>query len=389
MTDLGLKALKPGPKRYEVPLGNRLYIEVHPSGRRRFKFRYPLAGDRHNITLEPGLTLAAAKQVAADMNYELERGIDPKAARQARQAPPAAGASDTLRQIANEYFGRIGSKLRSGARGRRMLAEHVLAHLGDRPIAGIRRSEIIRRCDAIEDQNGAAMADAVLDLLRRVMNWHASRSDDFTSPIVRGMRRTNARERVRSRILTDDELRAIWSAAEDAGQFGAMLRFLLLTCARRDEAARIMRAELVGDLWTLPAARNKTKVDLERPLSGAARAVLAGLPQLAGDYVFSSDGVKPLGGFSRRKKPFDASCGVTGWVIHDLRRTARSLMSRAGVDSDHAERCLGHVLPGVRGVYDRHHYRQEMLCAYETLAAVIDRIVNPPAGNVVPMPARG
>jgi hypothetical protein len=59
-------------------------------------------------------------------------------------------------------------------------------------------------------------------------------------------------------------------------------------------------------------------------------------------------------------------------------------MSRAGVNSDIAERCLGHALPGVRGIYDRHKYEVEMLAAYERLATLIESIVNP-TPNVVPM----
>src|SRR5947209_13407122 len=77
------------------------------------------------------------------------------------------------------------------------------------------------------------------------------------------------------------------------------------------------------------------------------------------------------------KLSFDRACGVNGWTIHDLRRTARSLMSRAGVNADVAERCLGHVIPGVRGVYDRHRYIDEMRQAFEALATQIERIVDP------------
>lgn len=76
-----------------------------------------------------------------------------------------------------------------------------------------------------------------------------------------------------------------------------------------------------------------------------------------------------------------------GWKLHDLRRTARSLMSRAGVRPDIGERCLGHAVGGVEGIYDRHHYRDEMADALRRLAALIERIVNPPAGNVVPFEA--
>ena len=88
-------------------------------------------------------------------------------------------------------------------------------------------------------------------------------------------------------------------------------------------------------------------------------------------------GHTPISGFSKFKARFDRGCPVAPWTIHDLRRTARSLMSRAGVAPDHAERCLGHVIPGVRGVYDRHRYEDEMARAYEALAAQIDRIVSP------------
>jgi len=81
------------------------------------------------------------------------------------------------------------------------------------------------------------------------------------------------------------------------------------------------------------------------------------------------------------------SSGVSGWTLHDLRRTARSLMSRAGVPSEHAERCLGHTIRGVEGVYDRHSYREEMRLAYERLATLLGQIVEPKP-NVLPLQGR-
>jgi integrase len=205
------------------------------------------------------------------------------------------------------------------------------------------------------------------------MNWHATRSDDFRSPIVRGM---TAAEVARDRILTDDELGAIWRASADVGVFGALIRFLLLTGARRSEGAEMKWVEIVGSDWTLPVARNKVRQDLVRPLSGSALAIVEAQPK-AGAFVFSRDGQRPLVAFTELKERLDVASGVSEWRLHDLRRTARSLMSRAGVPSDHAERCLGHVIGGVRGVYDRHSYRDEMLMAYEKLAALIAQIVEP------------
>jgi integrase len=151
------------------------------------------------------------------------------------------------------------------------------------------------------------------------------------------------------------------------------------------EAARMSRAELDGDVWTIPQARYKTGLELVIPLSPAAAAVLSKVPKIGkGKLVFTTDGRRPLGGFSKFKGDFDKACGVTGWTLHDLRRTARSIMSRAGVPSDHAERALGHVIGGVRGTYDKHQYHDEKRRAFEALAAQIECIVTPQE-NVVPL----
>src|SRR5262249_58150054 len=121
---------------------------------------------------------------------------------------------------------------------------------------------------------------------RGMMKWHASRSDEFRSPIVRGMARTKPKERARSRTLSDPELRLVWKHAGDAGTFGAMLRFILLTTARLSEARLLDPDEIEGHDWTLPAARNKTKVDHIRPLTDAALAVLPARKKDC-DFLFS------------------------------------------------------------------------------------------------------
>jgi integrase len=142
------------------------------------------------------------------------------------------------------------------------------------------------------------------------------------------------------------------------------------------------RGEVSGADWIIPGARYKTKLDHVIPLPATAKALLP--PD--GDWVFTTTGTCPIGGFNNFKIDFDMACGVTGWTIHDLRRTSRSLMSRAGIPADIAERCLGHVMGGVRGTYDRYEYRDEKLQAFETLAALIERIVHP-QDNIVPLRA--
>jgi integrase len=257
------------------------------------------------------------------------------------------------------------------------------ARLGPRQIEEIRRSDIIRLLDKIAAERGPSMADLTLAFLRRILSWHASRSDDFRSPIVPGMARVRPASRRRQRILSDDEIRAVWRASEaQQGPFAKLVQFLLLTGARRTEASGLRWDELDGADWLLPAARNKVGQDLLRPLSATAQQLLERMPRI-GPFVFTITGRNAISGFTAFKRAFDQACDVRDWTIHDLRRTSRSLMARAGVPSDHAEHCLGHVLGGVRGTYDRHSYHSEKARAYEALAALLERIIDPPAGNVV------
>ena len=390
ITTIAIENMKAGHTRREVPAGNGLYVVIAPSGKKGFAVRYRFGGRTRRLVLQNGVMLAQARQLAADAMFAVAQGRDPAVAKQQAKDKTAAAAADTVRAIGDEYLKREGHKLRTLPLREDILRRLIYPALGDRHVEGIRRSEINRLLDGIEDRNGPVMADYTLAVLRRIFGWHAARSDTFNSPIVRGMARTKPSERARARILSDPELQQLWAAAgARPGPFGPLVRFLLLTTARRTEAAELRWSEITDDGWLLPAARNKTKVELLRPLSSAARRLLADLPRFEGcDFIFTCDGRRPITGFSKPKRELEARCGVRGWWLHDLRRTSRSLLSRAGVNVDIAERCLGHVIPGVRGTYDRHQYQAEMLHAFEALAARIDQIVNPPSGvNVVPLRA--
>ena len=108
--------------------------------------------------------------------------------------------------------------LRSGDELQRVLEKYVLPHWRDRPFADIRRSDVAALLDAIEDEHGHWTADSVLSVLRALSSWYASRNDGYTPPFVKGMRRTPPQARKRARILSDDELRTVWRAAEAAGE---------------------------------------------------------------------------------------------------------------------------------------------------------------------------
>jgi integrase len=382
LTAIAVKKLKPRADRYEVgdPGSRGLRLVVFPSGAKSFILRYRFGRTPKKLTIGPvEIGLAAARVEASKAHYELTQNHDPADAKRAAkeaQRLAALAVQDTFYSVAERYLELEGPKLRSLGMLRQRLVP-IYKALGARLIAAIKRSEIVNLLDCIEAERGPAAAHAAFAIIRRVMSWHAARSDDFRSPVVRGMGRVSVKERARSRILSDDEIRRVWKAAEELGPFGHCVQFLLLTGARRTEASHMRHAELTGSEWLLPATRNKTKVELQRPLSVATMAVIAKMPKVSDTFVFSADGVHPLSDRVRPKKQLDAASGTSGWRLHDLRRTARSLMSRAGVPSDHAERALGHVIGGVRGVYDRHRYQAEMLAAYEALAAQIGRIINP------------
>ncbi len=253
-------------------------------------------------------------------------------------------------------------------------------------------------------RGGAVTADRVLAAVRKFFNWHAARDDDFVSPIVKGMARTKPKDRARDRVLNDNELRALWQALNEKPDpphsriandtWAGLVRALLLTAQRREEVAQMKRTEIDADgVWTIPAERYKTGKRNVVPLSAPALAIIQNQHQVEdSDLVFTTTGETPFSGFTKAKRRLDAAMlahlrGCAGnraskvslptWRLHDLRRTAKTLMVRAGVRPDISERVLGHVISGVEGVYDRHTYLEEKRQALEALAVLIQRITNP------------
>jgi integrase len=406
LTTLAIQNSKPARQggvkvRTEIPDGGckGLYLVVQPSGARSWAVRYRHAGQSRKMTLgdcivlgkgepDPGngaLTLASARKACTDALHRLAMGFDPAAEKLAQQKEKATTIAESFQAVAEGCFERA-EQLRSASQQLANLRRLAFPVLGARPIASIRRSDIVRLLDTIQAENGPVMADAILSTISKVLNDHARRTDDFMTPLVRGMRRSNTKERARDRILSDAEIKALWKATEGKTGFALLFRFLLLTGARREEALACPKSEIDGTTWTLPAARNKAKQQLARPLSKAAQAVLASATRNCpgSTYVFTTSGNYPLGSIARRKRELDEASGVTGWTIHDVRRTARSLLARAGVLEEVAERCLGHAVTGVRGTYNRHDYQAEMLVAYEKLSTLIEHITDPKE-NVIPL----
>jgi integrase len=389
LTDKGVAALKPRAARYAFPdLEMRgLYIRVQPSGSKSF---VAVTLDPHGkqvwATLGPAdvLSIADARERAREAIKRIRDGLP------AFEAPPAK--PETFEDVATQWLKRhVGAKgLRSESEVTRLLKAHVFPAWKDRPFLAIRRSDVAALLDEVEDDHGARQADYVLAIVRGVMNWYASRADDFVPPIVKGMRRTNPKERARSRILDDSEITAIWKAAEMNRTFGALIRLLLVTAQRREKVVSMRWQDVsVDGTWKIPTEAREKGSAGELLLPPMALDVIRAQPHMGSNpYVLAGRGNGHISGFSKAKRALDGRlpAGTPQWQLHDLRRTARSLMSRAGVRPDISERVLGHVQPGVTGIYDRHAYRAEKADALQRLAALIRTIVDPPRGqNVVSM----
>ena len=186
------------------------------------------------------------------------------------------------------------------------------------------------------------------------------------------MRRSNPKERARTRILDDDELRIIWKTAEGNGEFGVLVRLLLLTGQRRDKAASMRWEDIKDGAWTIPSEDREKGNAKVLPLPKMAIDIIEAQPRFAAFVIARKNyHTKAKTDFVAKLPP------MPQWQLHDLRRTARSLMSRAGVLPHIAEQVLGHAIAGVGGIYDRHRYEAEKAHALKALAGLIENILRP------------
>jgi integrase len=355
-------------------------------------------GKDRRVTLGRGdvLTLKQAREMAREVLVEVTRGGDPKAERE----KAATAEHHTLKNVAAIYLSLEGQDLRSLKKRKRDLNRWI-AEFGNRPMADIRRGDVVSFLDKLEASNGANAAESALVAFRRLANWYALRNEDYTSPVVRGMGRVDQMAQRRTRTLSDKELVALWRCTGTTHPYHALCRFLLLTGTRLEEACGMRRTEVApnGD-WTIPAERmKKTKVGpLPHlvPLSHLAQDVLRSVPMVGlSPYVFTITGRSSISGYTKFKEALDAKMvlelghGFDRWTHHDLRRTARSLLSRGLVPADIAERCLAHSMGAIRGTYDLHAYYHEKKQAFLALAQMVLTIVDPTAASNVVALARG
>lgn len=385
-------------------------VRVTANGSKAFVLNYRVGARERRFTIGEwtgsagGWSVLRAVKEARELRRAVDKGDDPLAKRLESKAPKVQGK--TISDILDEHI-RLHAKkagLRTADYIERTFERLIKPKIGSVGVYKLRRSEVVKLLDDIEQDNGSVMADRALAYLRKAFNWYALRDDQFVSPIVAGMARTKPRERARDRTLSDDEIRDVWAALEGArAPVPAWVKCLLLTAQRRGEVANMRWDEIEhvdgADIWVIDGTNYKTKIEHVVPLTAEVRAIIGERPKGAGPFVFSTtNGKAPFSGFSKAKALLDAEIAklreksrrdpMLDWTWHDLRRTARTLMSRSGVTPDTAERVLGHMIPGVRGTYDRHDFLAEKRDGLERLAALVGRIVNPPAANVTTLPVR-
>ena len=233
-------------------------LMITKNGNRSFVFQYRNdKGNSRRASLSGTTKLPDAHKWADIIQGEVAKGADPVARKKAEKAERSVKGK--FRTIADQYLKRESPKVRSMDQRKAVLKRLVYPAIGDKPMDQIKRRDIVALLDQIEDKRGAPMADGVLMVIRRIMNWHAARDDDFRSPVVRGMSRSNATDRARKRTLADDEICAVWKAADAINgppglqMFAKLMQFILLTAVRRNEGARMDRKERSGSDWLIPA----------------------------------------------------------------------------------------------------------------------------------------
>jgi integrase len=339
------------------------------------------------------LTVAEARQKARIWLDMLDRGIDP---RQEWRRQAKAGKRVKFPDLRDAYL-----KLHMAGKAKYREAELILggkdfSHWGDRYADDIDAGDIEAAVQTIVDRGARSQARNSLSYIRAVYNWAKGRpSMRIKSSPCDGLstKALVGKKKIRTRVLTDDELRAIWAACDDPRclwPYGPIVKLLLLTGVREDQIGG-MRWEEIADaerLLTVPSARMKGPDDdppppHEIPLSQMMLDIIEAMPRFAGPYVFStSAGKRPVNGWSHAKERFDEISGVSQWIFHDLRRTVRTRLSAIPAEEHVREAVLAHGRRGIAAHYDQHKYRDEKRDLLERWEKVLLAIVNPPPSDV-------
>jgi integrase len=400
LTDLAVGKLKPREGRRLTIWDSTLPgfgVRVSPKGRKTWIAMYRV--NRRQVLETIGNTkwlpkVADARKRARASMDKAQQGVNPVEERRAQAATAGEAGKSTFEAIFRLYVRRQlqpKTKARHASEVERSFGKDVLPRLGKRPISSITRAEARRLIEEVHDRGAPAAANRLLALLRAFSLW-AVREEYLANDFTKGLDRVSPKV-ARERVLTDDEVVAFWHACDAIGSpYAQCFRLLLLTGQRRDEVGHMEWAELdLGKkVWNLPAARAKNSRAHEIQLSDLALEIIGSVYRTSDRFVLSSDGFKPLSGWSAAKSRLDRHMpGIAPWRLHDLRRTAASGMASLAIAPHVVDRVLNHTsgtISGVAAIYNRHEYRDERRAALQTWSNYVANLIDPAAAaNVVPI----
>lgn len=319
-----------------------------------------------------------ARKEAERLLYLVRQGKDPVEVERERRREAVDLAFDAyVEKFIELYLKRRWKQWKLGAG---VLRREAVPVLHSKPLPRIKRSDFATMFDRMHDR--PAVARITFATLRKLFRWAVGRGDLDRSPLE-GVDAPPAVPS-RDRVLSDQEVAAVWTGTSSLGQpFAGFYRLLILTGQRRQEVARMDWSEVdrSQQLWTLPGSRTKNGRPQLVPLSSAAMEVLDDLaeegPWPKAGLVFSTTGRTPVSGFTKPKKRLDEvvaaelSTPPEPWRVHDIRRTLATGLQRLGVRFEVTEAVLNHVSGsrgGIAGVYQRYDWAQEKRAALEKWA---------------------
>jgi integrase len=394
----GLKPAAPGKRaHYWDALVPGLGVRVTARGSKSFVVYKRWPGSRAPARRALGdankLPLTEARQRARDWLALAERGVDPK--EEARQAALAAQRrrQTTFATVAEAWLAEEVKSQRRAAHVAREVRGIFIPLWGARPITEVTTLDV-REVIKAKAATAPAQARNLLGHMYRLFTWAvAQHIYGLAANPVATLKPTKlvGRKVIRQRVLTDDELRALWTAATKLDYpFGPLLQMLVLTGQRRSEVAGAHWREfdLTKRLWTIPPERMKANAAHVVPLVEPVCTLLATLPRFKhGDYVFSTAfGAKPVSSFSGFKERLDGLMGAAltaPFTLHDIRRTMRTHLSALPITDMVRELVIAHAQPRLHKIYDQHAYLDEKRHALELWAARLHGIVTPAKGAKV------
>lgn len=365
LNDITVRNMKPpasGSAQYPDGKIKGMGLRVTASGSKSFFLEYRFQTRKHRLNLGryPVTSLAKARAKAHAALAMIAEGTNP-------QGPDTEDISFSaaVDLFVSQYCQHT-NRPSTAEQTENLLRGYFLPAWERRTVESLGKADIAIVIEAIVKRGKVSAARHAFAAIRRFFNWMVEQGRIPASPCA-GLK-PPGRHVSRDHVLTDDELATIWRHTgkhEDTAH--TIIRLLLLTAQRTGEVCGMAWDEIdFGErVWTMAGSRTKNHKPHAVPLTDTALAILKSIPRTESPFVFPARGkpLQPYAGYTKPKMALDAASGVTGWTLHDLRRTAATGMARAGMQPHIIERVLNHVsgtFAGVAGVYNRFQYMPEM-----------------------------